>query len=270
MNKLLLKLVWLVFLLTSTQILYAQGELWGLTSNGGSDQLGAIFSTSANGTNFVLRKNFTSQYPGSAPSRYRLVETSNGNLYGVTMAGGLEGKGVLFSYNQSSGVYRRIIDFTSAIGSYPFGLTLASNGKIYGLVNSGNVNNNGMLFEYDPFNDSFNIRVIFGSTTIGGFPSGTLLEAVSGKLYGTTITSGSGGMSGGILFEFDLTTGVIQSKFDFNTIGALSPTGELVKANDGYIYGMTAYGGANNLGIIFKFDPATGNCSKSIDFTATY
>jgi len=42
--------------------------------------------------------------------------------------------------------------------------------------------------------------------------------------------------------------------FDGNAHGQY-PYGSLIQASNGYLYGMTQGGAANNLGLIFSFDP---------------
>ena len=45
-----------------------------------------------------------------------------------------------------------------------------------------------------------------------------------------------------------------------------SPSGSLIQASDGKLYGMTEIGGANALGVLFQYDPATAGYTKKIDF----
>lgn len=48
-----------------------------------------------------------------------------------------------------------------------------------------------------------------------------------------------------------------------------APTGSLLLAADGKMYGMTTVGGPSNNGVIFRFDPATGVYSNLINFNGT-
>jgi hypothetical protein len=76
-------------LVISNEYLFAQGQLWGLTSKGGTNEIGVIFKTNSDGSEFSLQKNFASsaQSPGASPGGNNLVEASNGKLYGMTNSG---------------------------------------------------------------------------------------------------------------------------------------------------------------------------------------
>lgn len=89
------------------------------------------------------------------------------------------------------------------------------------------------------------------------------LTLFSGKLYG--MASGSTYPKRAIIFEFDPSTGVFTSRFDFVTTDATSPTGDLIlKASK--FYGMTSGGGAYSGGTIFEWDPLTNIFLKKVEF----
>ena len=83
---------------------FAQPELWGLTSRGGSSGIGTIFKTDINGDNFTTVHTFSTMYPGNYP-RGGLYEVSIGKLYGMTGGGGIYGHGVLFEYDPQTYAY---------------------------------------------------------------------------------------------------------------------------------------------------------------------
>jgi uncharacterized repeat protein (TIGR03803 family) len=53
--------------------------------------------------------------------------------------------------------------------------------------------------------------------------------------------------------------------FDGTTNGG-GPQGDLMQASDGMLYGITGSGGANNLGVLFQYNPATSTYTKKFDF----
>ena len=187
-------------------------------------------------------------------------------LYGMTAGGGANDDGVLFEYDLSTSIYTKKLDFDSAssnIGGCPNGsLMQASNNKLYAMAPFGGTNNYGVLFEYDPGNSTYAKKFDFNS--LSGHSYGSLMQALNGKLYGMTP---DGGINyEGVLFEYDLGTDTYTKKMDFdgtNTGGC--PQGSLIQAN-GKLYGMTYWGGANNNGVLFEYDPNTNTYTKKMDF----
>ena len=72
----------------------SDGRLYGLTSAGGTSNMGTIFGLSTNGDGYAEILSFTVTN-GSAPSG-RLFEGADGSLYGTTSAGGANGSGAVF------------------------------------------------------------------------------------------------------------------------------------------------------------------------------
>jgi uncharacterized repeat protein (TIGR03803 family) len=75
----------------------AAGNLYGTTSGGGADRLGAVFELirCGSGYDFRLLHSFTGGADGSTPYA-GLTQDAAGNLYGTTYYGGTFGKGVVF------------------------------------------------------------------------------------------------------------------------------------------------------------------------------
>lgn len=70
----------------------------------------------------------------------------------------------------------------------------------------------------------------------------------------------------GVIFSFDPSTTTYTKFMDFNGTNGSNPYGSLVQKNDGKIYGLTAYGGINDAGVIFSFDPSAYTFAKLRDF----
>ena len=65
---------------------YSQAKLIAPTS-GGADQFGSIISMTPGATDFSSQLNFRG-YSGGVPRRLKLLQASNGKLYGLTSRGG--------------------------------------------------------------------------------------------------------------------------------------------------------------------------------------
>ncbi len=259
----------LFFTLFSITYTQAQNtELWGTTSNGGINDGGTIFSVDANGNNLSIRHNFSNNQHGEYPSFSELCEADNGKFYGLVPGGGILEEGVLFEYDPVNHTYISKIEFNiNTIGGVPEGsLVKSNNGKLYGMTTKGGSSNNGVLFEYDPINNTYTIKVNFDGVSKGSEPHGTLTAWINDKLYGMTHLGGTYGK--GVLFEYDPANDIFTKKLDFDgTSKGSEPFGALVQSSSNLkMYGMTAYGGASDYGVVFEFDPDTDTYTKLLDF----
>ncbi len=84
-------------------------------------------------------------------------------------------------------------------------------------------------------------------------------------MYGLTQYGGKNRR--GVIFQYNYITNVYTKKFDFDSLSGSNPTGSLIQANDGNLYGMTSGGGAYKFGVIFKYNFATNTYTKLIDLT---
>lgn len=101
------------------------------------------------------------------------------------------------------------------------------------------------------------LLVVFVSSVIG-YSQPTLIGV-----------TGEGGVnSAGVIYEYNVKTGVYYKRFDFTlnlTLGTGS-NGFLIQATNGKLYGTSAYVGAYDYGILFEFDLSANTYTKKIDF----
>lgn len=257
----------------------AQSEIWGVNASGGSG-FGTLYGLPTGATSPTVSFNFAGS-PGSNAQYMKLLEASNGKLYGMTNTGGLNNVGVIFEYDTATNAYSRKIDFISSNGANPKGsLVQAANGKLYGMTQLGGANNFGVIFEYDIATNTQSVLVSFTGSTglvLGSQPMGSLFQPdpTLTKLYGMTRIGGSTNL--GVLFEYDYGTSTYTSKVNFNgnvgtALGSL-PFGNLVKAvsassSTTTLFGLTQTGGTSNLGVLFEYNYATDTYTKKINLTA--
>lgn len=224
-------------------------ELWGMTTGGGDNSLGTIFKTDNEGNNFNTVYSFNTT-DGSYPVGTLLL-ADNGKFYGMTTKGGINNAGVIFEFNPSTNVFSKKFDFNINNGGNPQGnLIQASNGKIYGF--SGKY-----IFEYNILNNQFNLLYTLNSGE-GSDARGSLLEVSSGRLLG--VTYGGGANFNGTLIQYDITSNTVTKKVDFGGDLGTYPTGDLLKATNGKVYGLTSYGGGTvngnfYQGVLFEYNP---------------
>jgi uncharacterized repeat protein (TIGR03803 family) len=211
----------------------------------------------------------------------RLVQASNGNLYGVTYVGGEFGFGTVFRLTPD-GALTTIASFSGEMGvpAVGSGLLQANDGDLYGATEGG-ATAAGTIFRVTVNADgtaSLSTWAAFDGATIGSTPSGRLIEGNDGYLYGTALfgpEDGSGVGAAGLVFRVNRAkattdaTGTIEQVAVFPSDGSAGefPSAGLVQAADGSFYGTAEFGGANFVGAIFRV--ANGQVSAVHSFGVT-
>jgi uncharacterized repeat protein (TIGR03803 family) len=171
----------------------SDGNLYGVTYYGGTNDLGTIFRISSDGTGYTILHSFAGgstdgQYPG-----VKLRNVPGGVLYGSTSAGGADNLGTIFTYDPSSGVATVIHSFSGAPddGNLPASrLRVGNDGNLYGVTFYGGYFNLGTFFRITP-SGTLTVLYSFAGDTDGQGPNSSLLVTSDGDFYGTTIAGGS-------------------------------------------------------------------------------
>ncbi len=252
------------------------GILYGTTLSGGANGNGSIFSINPDGSGFSTLYSFTASdnygdnSDGSQPVGGLI--SVNGILYGTTEHGGLFGFGSVFSFDPSTNTETAIYSFSggTADGAYPQTSLINVNGLLYATTVNGGDNNSGTVFSIDTFSHAEKILYNFGaSASDGSYPYASLIN-VNGILYGTT--SGGGSLSDGTVFSLDLTSGAEHILHTFtgtnlNNDGA-APRAGLLDVN-GVLYGVSYYGGIDNLGTVFSINANGSDYVSLYSFTGS-
>jgi uncharacterized repeat protein (TIGR03803 family) len=244
----------------------ADGNFYGTTQSGGNNNCdtgcGTIFRVSPSGVLTTLHS-FTNTPDGSLPFG-GLVQAPNGDLYGVTLAGGTlnancapfraSGCGTVFKIT-TGGTLTILHKFNSADGQGPAGqLLIANDGNFYGTTGGGARYGGGTAFKMTPSGTLTTLHAFSGPE--GYSPEAALIQATDGNIYGTTF---DGGMNAtGNIFKMTL-SGTVTPLYAFtSTPGDGSyPYAGLVQAADGNFYGTTETGGSFlYFGSVYKMTPA--------------
>jgi uncharacterized repeat protein (TIGR03803 family) len=250
----------------------SDGKLYGMTPSGGSSDAGVIFSFDPVTSAYTKLEDFDDSN-GRGP-KGTLVQTSDGKFYGVTSLGGStgysrrEGAGVIFSFDPLMLVYTKLWDFgTNNTGNYIAGALIKDQAnKLYGMTSEGGSYGAGTIFSFDEVTAVFTKLKDFDFIN-GANPYGNLLQASDLKFYGMTPSGGD--KDYGVIFSYDPATSAYIKLKDFDNTNGSSPSGSLIQAFNGKLYGMTSGGGGANGGVIFSYDPATSAYTKLIDFDGT-
>jgi uncharacterized repeat protein (TIGR03803 family) len=240
------------------------GNLYGTTSFGGTiEENGTIFRIGSTGGLTTL---FSFGDTNGNQPQGRLIQATDGRLYGTTEFGGANGgNGTVFRISLS-GQFTLLFSFKGTNGSRPQGgLIQASDGQFYGTTVAGGVgSDNGTIFRINS-NGVFTLLYTFPSNGRNGTsPLGSLFQHTDGNLYGTTSLGGSGD---GTVFRITL-AGVFSSLVSFNGVNGSGPAAGLVRGSDGNFYGTTQFGGATDNGTVFRVTPS-GALTSLASFAGT-
>jgi uncharacterized protein (TIGR03437 family) len=178
-----------------------------------------------------------------------LTQGSDGNLYGTTEKGNTYG--TIFRMTPS-GTLTTLYYFAQTDGSSPTGgVVFASDGNLWGTTNQGGSSSTGTIFKMSSAGSLTSVYSFGASTSDGSAPTGNLVQAGDGNLYGVTSGGGSGGC--GTIYQITM-SGTYTSKYSFtcSTDGGF-PKGGMIWATDGNLYGTTSSGGSGNYGTAFRF-----------------
>ncbi len=178
----------------------SDGNIYGATTSNSGTTFGTIFRITPEGVETLLHT-FAGP-PDDGWNPLALVQGSDGNLYGTTVAGGVSGQidggwGIAFKLTPE-GVETVLHSFTAGSdGASPgVGLLQGKDGNFYGTTESG-------IFRLTP------AGVVTGLYAFPGYPGANqpeskLVQGSDGNLYGTTYQDGGGVDQGGCFFRFVL------------------------------------------------------------------
>ena len=215
------------------------GNLYGVSGEGGSGDRGMVYRVSTNGV-FTNLHNFTYEvmYPRGA-----LVQGADGDYYGIAGLGGTNYYGIVFKIT-ANGAVTTVYAFTGT-SQAANQLLLGSDGNFYG-TSSGGTYNQGAVFRLTT-NGVYTEIYSFSGGSDGGGPQ--LIQGIDGNFYGTTFIGGA--HSYGTVFKITVDGALSTLASLSGGIGGGSPNG-LVQGPDGSLYGTTRYGGQAGNGTIFK------------------
>ncbi|HNQ13809.1 MAG TPA: hypothetical protein PKM16_11435, partial [Bacteroidia bacterium] len=246
-----------------TMIKAANGMLYGSTYGGGTGGGGIIFRLNPNTHVYSILYGLNQLSDGGSITD-KLLEASNGKLYGMAAYGGANGEGTIFSFDPSNNTFTKLHDFNGINGGTPYGSLLeATDGFLYGMTYDGGSNNKGVFFKLQLSTGIFTKIFDFNGTN-GNNPWNSLIQVTPTKLYGMCSSATA---SGGIIFEYDLLTGMAANVYSFNFItDGFIPWGSLLKGSDNNLYGTLSSGPVSNTGAVFKYNYLSNTFSSVHQF----
>jgi uncharacterized repeat protein (TIGR03803 family) len=197
---------------------------------------------------------------GGFPSA-SLIETADGVFFGTTTEGGPSGTGTIFKMTPAGTVTTLHTFGDVPDGEFPSGPLLhASDGNFYGTTSGGGPAFGGTVFRMTPDGHVTILKTfdLFGSGPEGHNPSGGLIEATNGYLYGTTTNGGASNR--GTVFKMTL-DGTVTTLHEFAITDGAIPQASMLQGADGNFYGTTMSGGGGlgcggiGCGTVFRMTP---------------
>jgi len=197
-------------------VLVKDGNFYGTTLNGGTDDFGTVFKVTKKGTLTTLYSFLCSPISCAAGySPQALTLGMDGNFYGVAELGGINGHGTVFKITHK-GVLTTLYSFCAqqncTDGEMPNGpLVLGRDGNFYGTTysggSSGGVGGAGTVFKVTPGGTVTTLYSFCSEAYCadGQLPVAGLVRGRDGNFYGTTPDGGKGiKVRGSEVREYDL------------------------------------------------------------------
>jgi uncharacterized repeat protein (TIGR03803 family) len=275
------------------------GNLYGAADAGGPYGGGAVFELnppkSANGKwTYALAYSFGAAGDGSYPFSGVYYDSTSGDLFGTTAAGGKYSSGTVFRLSPKKSSWNEAIlyNFTGVNdGATPSGqVVLDSSGAFYGTTLIGGTAGAGTVYQLSPNTKlpwKYHLLHAFTGGVDGQFPVGGLAIGVSGNLYGTTYGGGKPPVSpdtclllgdplaffmplsptncgtvfelskSGTSFKFQSLHSFLGSSLTTGGKGdGAAPDGAVIVGTSGpTLYGTTTSGGPHLTGTVFAINP---------------
>jgi uncharacterized repeat protein (TIGR03803 family) len=224
-------------------------------------QAAATLSAHAADT-FTVLHNFGGSPNDGANSGAEVSIDKSGNIWGTTDFGGSNTDGTIFKI--AGGTESVVHSFGGAgDGSEPDGaISILSNGDMIGTTSYGGATENGNIWKLAA-DGTYSVLHDFTSDE-GNFARGKLIRDKKGNFYGTCLFGGSTG--DGTVFKFT-SKGKLTVLYTFTggNDGEFPEHG-VVMDKAGNLYGVTAFGGADGDGAIYKI-ARDGTFSTLYSFT---
>jgi uncharacterized repeat protein (TIGR03803 family) len=219
------------------------GNVYGTTMFGGTDNYGTIFMVNPAGTGYTTLWNFDGTITGEFPTGGVTLSSVDNNFYGTTTDGGSFGYGTLFQFNPLTLVVTPVHQFRSTEFRPAAPPVESSYHNLYGMT----LTDPGTAYEFIVKTLTFELL----PKTVPNQPSSDpLLLASDGNFYGTTVASGSN-QEGTVFRMTDAGVFTTIYKFTFSGgaagFGPNAPLAQGKGAYAGYLYG-TAYSGGGTEG----------------------
>lgn len=245
-------------------VIAANGHIYGTTTYGGTNGAGVLFDYFPATDTYTKLYDFNGTTDGGWPEGGLLL-AENDKLYGMSRYGGAFGYGTFYAFDLQQQQYSMLYNMEGPkYGRSPMQAMIEySSGLIYGIAYGG-AEIAGMLFKYDYSSDQHTKFHDFFCAPHGEKPPGAFIQGENGNLF--ALASDGGYYGRGTLFEYCPGSNITVLRHSFENNSGWSPSGNLLLADDGKMYGLASKGGTSDNGTLFSFNPVTSEFEKLHDF----
>jgi len=200
-------------------VMDASGDLFGTLSHGSSPAGGSIFELVKTASGYAASVTNLVDLPDGIGLSPKIVLDAQGDIFGITSAGGANGAGSVFELVKTATGYatsvQTLYSFTSADGGPPGDLVIDKAGNLYGVSGTYSPSaNSGTVWELVKSGGyAASLTILHTFTSSDGMAPVSLVLGADGNLYGTTDNLGT--RTEGSLFE-------IAGAFDGSVASALT------------------------------------------------
>lgn len=241
------------------------GNYYGFTEYGTGAYGSFVKITPAGAVTTLYEFNSSTSSPRNPNAGPVVVGTK---LYGTGFTGGANNKGCLVEFT-TAGVINIVHSFgaTATDADRPAaGLIYnGADGFLYGTTLYGGAKAVGTIYKIKPDGTGYAVIHEFDNAVDCFYPRGNVCLGPDGKLWGTTYDCK--GFYGGV-YKID-TSGsnyTFVTGFGVSDTRGRRPLCDLVKGNDGKLYGTCLESGVNNMGTLFSIDTGTNLVSLVFAF----
>ncbi len=271
---------------TAGMIMDRAGNLYGTTSGVGMAATSSAFELKSVNSSWLLKPLFDFYYDERGAYGYSLttkpVFGPDGALYAAAQFGGNDncaaGCGTVLKLQPQARACGSVLclwDVTVLYyfsgppdGTFPDQIVFGADGSIYGTTLDGGTGGGcggsgcGTVYKLTNSGGVWTKTTLYNfSGNDGYYPIGGVIQDAAGKLYGATVSGGSGNM--GIVYELSPVANGFWTQTILHTFqrsDGESPVGPLTPDATGNLYGVANGGGANMGGTVFELtQPGTWN-----------
>jgi uncharacterized repeat protein (TIGR03803 family) len=238
-------------------VIDGRGDLFGTTVGGGADFAGTVFELPAGShtpTTLATFDGGNGQAPGS-----NLIMDNQGNLYGTTQrTAPSPNGGTVFKVN---GVTHQLTVLAQLTGESEADVVMDGQGDLLGTE----VDDGGEVFEIAGGSNALSTAAQL--TTAGSLPQSGLLPDGKGNFFGTTSAGGPNPTQQfGAIYKLTGPSHALSIQAVFDGTGGKHPVGDLVADNKGDLFGVTSFGGTDDLGTIFELPAGASTVTTLVSF----
>jgi len=252
----------------------ASGALYGVTHIGGACNLSSegcgvaykLTPLSGDGWSESVLHSFAGHpNDGTSPQGNLLFDSAARVFYGVTVSGGTNDSGIVFSLKPGNPWAETII-YNFPSGQNGQAGVVRHGGMLYGIAGGGSLGL-GLVYRLRPPTTGTlwrqQILYQFTNGADGSFPQAAPTVDSAGNVYGTTL-SGPGAIAGTV-YKLSPPPGGGTGAWTYSNLYTFSgnadgnsPHSSVIFDSTGALYGTTETGGANNSGVVYKLTPPSG------------